>query len=95
MQTELRAGWTLIERGLANRERDRGNSDGHMDRTEWGAIGIFCTPNTCERAKSMGMAAYLSSLRQLGLDDYRMFHAKGNSFDRAGIMLQLRDALAA
>ena len=42
----------------------------------------------------MGMAAYLSSLQQLGMSDYQMFNAQGNNFDRAAVALRLREAIA-
>ena len=41
----------------------------------------------------MGMAAYLNSLCQLGLDEYQLFNAQGNSFDRVAVALPLRGAV--
>ena len=42
----------------------------------------------------MGMGAYLHSLGQLGLDEFQMFNAQGNSFDRAAVALRLREGVA-
>ena len=41
------------------------------------------------------MDEYLGSLQQLGLDDYQVFNAQGNSFDRAAVALRMRDAVTA
>ena len=42
----------------------------------------------------MGMADYLEGFRGLGMDDYQMFNAQGNSFDRAAVALRVREGLA-
>ena len=42
----------------------------------------------------MGMGAYLHSRAQLGLDEFQMFNAQGNSFDRAAVALRLREGVA-
>ena len=54
----------------------------------------FRTPNVAERSRAMGMAAYLDGFRRLGMDDFQMFNAQGNSFDRAAVALRVREALA-
>ena len=42
----------------------------------------------------MGMAAYLDGFRRLGMDDFQMFNAQGNNFDRAAVAIRVREALA-
>ena len=43
----------------------------------------------------MGMAPYLANLTQLGLDEYQLFNAQSNRFDRATIANRLRAGVAA
>ena len=92
---ELRAGWTLIKRGLATRDREQEA----IPTTAWiaaqGAGLGFRTPNVGERARAIGMAAYTGSLQQRGMSDYQMFKAQGTSFDRAAVLLRLKEAVAA
>ena len=54
----------------------------------------FRTPNVAERSRAMGMADYLEGFRSLGMDDFQMFNAQGNSFDRAAVALRVREGLA-
>ena len=42
----------------------------------------------------MGMADYLDSFRRLGMDDFQLFNAQGNSFDRAAVAMRVREAMA-
>ena len=88
-------GWALIERGLANGEREREAVSAAMWLAAHGARHGFRTPNAQERARAMGMAEYLGSLQQLGLDDHQVFFAQGGSFDRAAVALRMRDAVMA
>ena len=94
LPADLRAGWLLIERGLATGDREREA----IPTAAWIAAhgeGLgFRTPNAAERARAMGMAAYLDSFRRLGLDDLHLFNAQGNSFDRAVVAMWTREALA-
>ena len=91
---ELRAGWQLIERGMATGERERDA----IPTAQWIAANGerlgFRTPNVAERSRAMGMADYLEGFRGLGMDDYQMFNAQGNSFDRAAVALRVREGLA-
>jgi hypothetical protein len=91
---ELRAGWTLVERGLANSCREHEE----LPTVSWiaahGARHGFRIPNVAERARGMGMGAYLHSLGQLGLDEFQMFNGQGNSFDRAAVALRRREGVA-
>ena len=94
LPVELRAGWTLVERGLANGCREHEA----LPTVSWiaahGTRHGCRIPNVAERARGMGMGAYLHSLGQLGLDELQMFNAQGNSFDRAAVALKLRDGVA-
>ena len=40
------------------------------------------------------MAAYLDGFRRLGMDDFQMSTAQGNSVDRAAVAIRVREALA-
>jgi len=92
---ELRHGWTLIERGLTRGARELEAANTAAWIAAHGAALGFRTPSIAERARAMGMAPYLASLRQLGLDDYQVFNAQRNSFDRAVIALRIRGAIEA
>ena len=40
------------------------------------------------------MEPYLEHLRRRGLDDYQLFNAQGNSFDRTAVAIRIREAVA-
>ena len=85
----------LIERGLTRGARELEAVNTAAWIAAHGAALGFRTPNIAERARVMGMAPYLASLQQLGLDEYHIFNAQGNSFDRAAIALRMRGAIDA
>ena len=93
MPGQLRAGWTLIERGLATRDKERDAIPTAAWIAAHGAGLGFRSPNVGERARAMGMAACLGNLQQLGMSDYQLFNAQGNSFDRAAVAFRLREAI--
>ncbi|MFM7986795.1 MAG: hypothetical protein ACKPKO_46525, partial [Candidatus Fonsibacter sp.] len=41
------------------------------------------------------MDAYLAQLAPLGLDDYQLFNAQGNSFDRTAVAIRVQEAVDA
>ena len=43
----------------------------------------------------MGMAPYLANLAQIGLNEFQLFNAEGNSVDRAAIAFRLRSGVEA
>ena len=94
LPADLRAGWQLIERGLATGEREREA----IPTAQWIAANGeslgFRTPSVDERSRAMGMAAYLDSFRGLGMDELQLFNAQGNSLYRAAIAMRVREALA-
>ena len=78
MPAHLREGWRLICADAWH--RDQGAL---MDATaDWmvlaGAVHGFRPPTTAERARNMGMGAYL---HQLDLPERDLYDAQGNSFD--------------
>ena len=93
LPADLRAGWLLIERGLATGDREREAIRTAAWIAAHGEESRFRTPNVAERARAMGMAAYLDSLRRLGMDDLQLFNAQGHSFDRAAVAMRVREAL--
>ena len=43
----------------------------------------------------MGMAPYMERLREAGLDEYQLYNAQGNSFDRTAVAIRIREVVAA
>ena len=87
---EHRIGWMLIARNLVSgaNEREAEGAAGWI--SQHGEAAGFRIPNTRERARAIGMGAYLAAL---GLSEQEMYDAQGNSFDPHAIVMRLRDGI--
>ncbi|MFM7987626.1 MAG: hypothetical protein ACKPKO_50755, partial [Candidatus Fonsibacter sp.] len=80
----------LIARGMVGTGNDQEADAAAAWINEHGEQKGFRAPNVGERARAMGMAAYLS---QLGLGDNELYDGQGNSFDPQAVLIRIQQGL--